>query len=555
LEREHKRAFLHFGLLGVLYALLTARFWWVCDDAFISFRYARNWASGYGLRYNLGDTLPVEGYSNFLWVALCALFEWLRADVTFWAPLVSLACGMFLLYRVYSVLRKRFAMRAEITALAIASLALSPPFALWSTGGLETMAFAWVLFETFERLILRRERPAVLSAGLFGLALALLRVEGIAWSVFIGLLALWTHRSKLRHCRKAFFSYFGIVIAGFALYFAWRSGYYQRPMANTYYAKTALSVELLIRGLKYVILFLLTFITPLAFIPGWVVARRGSERDAAFAMLALILANLAFAVVVGGDFMAMGRLLVPGLVVFNAFFFAWLVEKGWNLSARVRTMAVGITLIVLLGGLLPAWDLHLVPEPVRSAFHFRYDAPRFRSELEQWAFMRHNARTWKAIGLALQQYARPGDTLVEGAIGNIGYYSGLYIYDRFGLVTPKVTRFQASEDETRSPGHDSMVPAVFFLEDRPTFLHVDRVSGPQAAKAMLEEASKLRESPLAEDYVPDFFLMPALPDHAGPSYLFVYRAIPENTNPEQAWEDFEARLASLLEASPLESPP
>jgi len=554
LEREQRRAFSYFALLGGLYALLTVRFWWVCDDAFISFRYARNWASGCGLRYNLGDALPVEGYSNFLWVALCALFEGLRVNVTFWAPLVSFACGMFLLYRVYSVLRKRFAMRVEIAALAIASLAFSPPFALWSTGGLETMAFAWVLFETFERLILRRERPAALSAGFFGLALALLRVEGIAWSVFIGLLALWTHRSKLRQYRKAFLSYFGIVIAGFALYFAWRYSYYQRPMANTFYAKTALSIELLIRGLKYVILFMLTFVTPLAFIPGWLVARRGGERDVAFAMLALILANLAFAIVVGGDFMAMGRLLVPGLVVFNAFFVAWLVEKGWNLSARAGRMTVAATLFLLLAGLLPAWDLHLIPQPVRSVFHFRYDAPRFRSELEQWAFMRHNARTWKAIGLALNQYAGPGDTLVEGAIGNIGYYSGLYIYDRFGLVTPKVTRFQASEEESRSPGHDRQVPAVFFLENRPTFLHVDRVSGPQAATRMLEEASKLHNSPLAADYVPDF-PMPALPDEAGPSCLFVYRAIPANVTPGQAWTDFEARLGSLVNGSLTERVP
>lgn len=555
MQPERRQELLRFGLWWAIYAYLVSHFWFVCDDAFISFRYARNWALGRGLRYNLGDALPVEGYSNFLWVVVCALFERLHADVTFWVPLLSFACGSILLYRVHSVLRRHFAASLDIAALAIASLALSPPFVLWSTGGLETMAFAWALFETFERLILRRERPAALSAGLFGLALALLRVEGIGWSVFIGLLALWTHRSKPRQYRRAFFFYFGIVIAGFALYFAWRYSYYQRPMANTYYAKTALSIDLLIRGLKYVMLFILTFVTPLAFIPGWLVARRGSERDAAFAMFALILANLGFAIVVGGDFMAMGRLLVPGLVVFNAFFVAWLVEKGWNLPARAGTTAVCATLVLLVGGLLPAWDYHLVPEPVRSAFHFRYDAPRFRSELEQWAFMRHNARTWKAIGLALQQYARPGDTLVEGAIGNIGYYSGLFIYDRFGLVTPKVTRFQASEDETRSPGHDRQVPAVFFLEDQPTFLHVDRVSGPQAAKAMLEEASKLRESPLAEDYVPDFFPMPALPDDAGPSYLFVYRAIPEDATLGQAWADFEARLASLLEASTLESPP
>src|SRR4051794_37248022 len=41
------------------------------DDAYISFRYAENLASGHGLVYNLGER--VEGYTNFLWVVLLAL--------------------------------------------------------------------------------------------------------------------------------------------------------------------------------------------------------------------------------------------------------------------------------------------------------------------------------------------------------------------------------------------------------------------------------------------------------------------------------------------------
>ena len=40
------------------------------DDAFISFRYARNLAEGHGLVWNPGEA--VEGYTNFLWVVLMA---------------------------------------------------------------------------------------------------------------------------------------------------------------------------------------------------------------------------------------------------------------------------------------------------------------------------------------------------------------------------------------------------------------------------------------------------------------------------------------------------
>ena len=41
------------------------------DDAYVSFRYARNLVRGDGLVYNVGE--PVEGYTNFLWTALAAV--------------------------------------------------------------------------------------------------------------------------------------------------------------------------------------------------------------------------------------------------------------------------------------------------------------------------------------------------------------------------------------------------------------------------------------------------------------------------------------------------
>ena len=43
----------------------------VTDDAFISFRYARNLALHGQLVFNLGER--VEGYTNFLWTVILAL--------------------------------------------------------------------------------------------------------------------------------------------------------------------------------------------------------------------------------------------------------------------------------------------------------------------------------------------------------------------------------------------------------------------------------------------------------------------------------------------------
>jgi hypothetical protein len=46
---------------------------WVANDAFISFRYARNWVEGHGLVFNAGER--VEGYTNFLWILLLSPFQ------------------------------------------------------------------------------------------------------------------------------------------------------------------------------------------------------------------------------------------------------------------------------------------------------------------------------------------------------------------------------------------------------------------------------------------------------------------------------------------------
>ena len=104
------RDWIAFVVAWISYSVLTYRFWHNVDDAFISFRYAKNWAMGYGPRYNLGPQQPEEGYSNFLWVVVCTFIEYLELDIPFWAPMLGFACGSLLLYLVFRTLRRDFGM-------------------------------------------------------------------------------------------------------------------------------------------------------------------------------------------------------------------------------------------------------------------------------------------------------------------------------------------------------------------------------------------------------------------------------------------------------------
>ena len=62
------------GIALIVLVAHIAHYAFLCDDAFISFRYARNLADGYGLVFNPGGE-RVEGYSNFLWVTVLAVVD------------------------------------------------------------------------------------------------------------------------------------------------------------------------------------------------------------------------------------------------------------------------------------------------------------------------------------------------------------------------------------------------------------------------------------------------------------------------------------------------
>ena len=79
------------GVTAALFAFNVAQHSFLLDDAFISFRYARNLADGYGLVWNIGER--VEGYTNFLWVCLMAAGIRLGIEPEIFSRILSIASG------------------------------------------------------------------------------------------------------------------------------------------------------------------------------------------------------------------------------------------------------------------------------------------------------------------------------------------------------------------------------------------------------------------------------------------------------------------------------
>jgi hypothetical protein len=443
----------------LLWAAVAWRYDQVVDDAFISFRYARNLARGAGLRFNPLDPSPVEGFTNLGWVLFLAPFERLGLDLPSVARAASAlcACALLLLY----VQRLRPALGRLDALLHGAFLAALPSFACWSTGGLETMAFSLALFVLFERVCLAGERSRAPGAALALVALLLLRADGWIWAAALLVSVALCDRSR----RKTALRLLATAAPLCAAHFCWRRGVFDAWLPQSARAKVHPGALALARGLRWEL-------SLLAQAPGlwlwvaaaaWTLVRRGGSRPRwVGAALSASAAALGYAALAGGDWMPWGRLLVPALPLAGAACAHVLAE--WPRPLARALCAAGVAL-----SLFSAGGLELAPGFLLQRLHFRWSDPLVRSENEVWEQHRGQVREWTQIGKALALVARPNESIALGAVGAQGYYSDLTIYDLHGLVTA-VELPRPEPGARRSPGHDVVLDLEAYAEREPTYL-------------------------------------------------------------------------------------
>ncbi len=225
------------ALLLVLLIIHISKYFFLCDDAFISFRYAKNFANGLGLVFNPGER--VEGYTNFLWVIILSFFSLLGIAPDQSANILSicLSISLFALFCFFNW--KIFATRKYDYFVLLGPLfvASNRTYAVWSTSGLETALFSILIFGSVIMLVrsLDDTRYLRLSAILFSLA-ALTRPEGILlFASFFGFYFLLTKKDKPAITSIARAALIFVCIIG--AHFIFRYLYYGYPLPNTYYAK------------------------------------------------------------------------------------------------------------------------------------------------------------------------------------------------------------------------------------------------------------------------------------------------------------------------------
>ncbi len=297
-------------LAGLVLLLLHARIYaFLTDDAYISFRYARNFAEGHGLVFNPGVAERVEGYSNLLWVLVLALLDRLGVAPERAANPLSVLCTVALWAVVARYAwRRRDVPGAMWLGLAVVGLAITRSVAVWTTSGLETRCFElWVVAGCLRladeiEATLEGGAPRPWAAVLFGLG-ALTRPDGLllgAAALAAGAALVTIRRLNALPRVLAGCGVFAAIVGGML---AFRRIYYGDWVPNTYYAKVGGHTDVAL-GLEYLQAFALEY-AAWVWLPLAVYGAVRLARSRAWALPVVTLAALApytaYVAVIGGD--------------------------------------------------------------------------------------------------------------------------------------------------------------------------------------------------------------------------------------------------------------
>jgi len=447
--------------------------WFVCDDAYISYRYAANLAHGFGPVYNPGER--VEGYSSFLWMILGATIIRLGGEPQVWMPLLSAVAALATLGLVMHAHHSRGMNLMPVGIL----LAASPCFGAWGTGGLETALFTLTVTGgtlALVRAIAPYSNPALgpaagdgrpvedalrfpLVSG-FLLALATLtRPEALFLSPIAGACLLHAVLRK-RVPLRAWGAWVAIWSACVAPQLAWRASYYGRLLPNSFYIKSP-GLPNVMDGLGYLLRSIRDLHLYLPILTAVVLFRAaGRARLRAAApgpIVAAIAIYGAYVTTTGGDFMPLYRFVAPLMPWFALVAGAVMLAAHAAIAERwSRGAALVVTASVLMG-----YSFLNIQRTLREP------DPWTEGTLASVGLMRQQVHDWGEVGRELRQVSAPTDTLATTAAGIIPYESRLHTLDLLGLNAPDLSRFR---ERKGMPGHRWLLSEEWLWRLAPQFL-------------------------------------------------------------------------------------
>ena len=400
----------------------------VTDDAFISFRYARNLVESHELAWNPGTGERIEGYTNFLWTLLMAAAIAAGVDPVPASKVLGLCFALLTLLLTYRLAARLLQSRGA-ALLAVALLGTNYTFSAFATSGLETQMQTFLILAgvSLAFSIAEQGRSSVRRSAAFSVVCAaalLTRLDSAipVLVLFVYLLMNPAGRSSAEHRSAAAGA--ALVLPALLVvgsWFLWRHAYYGSWLPNSYYAKGAMfSLDILKGGVLYLLGFFLSYcLLPLAFLFLFmfrdILARRETRVLACICVLWCL-----YIVRVGGDFMEY-RFVVPVLP------FVFILVSGTLCALRSRTIETAFVTMLLLCSLFHAVTFRGTPG-VESV-------PKLRD------YITGESGHWELAGKVLGElFPEGGVTLAATAAGAIPYYSKLPAVDMLGMNDAWIAR-------------------------------------------------------------------------------------------------------------------
>jgi arabinofuranosyltransferase len=410
------------------------------DDAFITFRYARNFLSGHGLVFNPGE--PVFGITTPLFVSALILLALLTGGAE--APFSWLALGLssaadagtcWLLLRIGETLGSR-------TAGTLAALvwAVSPMSVTFAIGGMETSLFVLLLAATLYFHLKGQPVRSALSAGLS----LVTRPDGILMALPVALdrLRAWlrgrpvSEPSARRPIAEAV-----AFLAPAAVWSIFATAAYGSPIPHSVVAKAAAYhlpreaalvrllqhistpfIEHEVLGLGWIAVGLVLY--PALFgLGAAAVLRRRRDAWPLFAFPLLYLAAYAIA-----NPLIFRWYLAPPLPFYFLGIFLGVDRLARDLRRPAVAWVFGVAAFALT---LHAWNLAPDHGPRRPA----PDMAFIRLEL-----------VYAESGRSLAPRLTPDDVVAAGDIGVLGFVTDARILDLVGLVSPSSAAYYPLTD-------------------------------------------------------------------------------------------------------------
>ncbi len=438
------------SLLSVVFVLLCLEYKHIQDDAFITFRYVKNFTSGNGLVFNAGE--HVEGYTSILWVLILSVIHLFNLDIISFSQNFGILLGVCSIWITYFITKNNFTfLKPQINShqekdqsfyytsvqfLPAVMLTFTGAFQYWSVSGMEVSLFGFLcLLSVYLYLDAIIKQKSLILFSTIATLNSLVRPEGIMFFAIIVLYHLFYlyknyFRNDIRKLMKEIFSpeyriSFLIFIVPNFLLLIFRLSYYGYPLPNTFYAKTGFSLPYLISGLEYIWDFIKTYLlygTILLF-PLIILKKAKSSRNAFCLFFILIISFFIYTISVGGDVLPLFRFLLPVLpliyilFVISVYFFASnIIEQRKILSIKYFYPTINVIVLAITS--------------------FNYFIPN--DQIKKFSFYETQlVEKMSATGRWLQekqiQYNRKL-TVACSTIGAVSYYTDAVIIDMLGLT-------------------------------------------------------------------------------------------------------------------------